>query len=187
MTNKIIIDGIDVSKCKSFFKGIKEHNICCYFDTREDKIPFATFCEENPDCDFKRHARAKEENEELKNDYAELEKENEELLKYKKMQEKELLELRTRIEYYIEKQEQLLNDIDNMDRFNDELQEENYNLNISLYQFNGTSRLNEKYKQVLDKIEKLISEALDPEKTEIEQSFDNFYACLDIIEKSRKE
>lgn len=55
---KTIIDGIDVSKCKFFFKGINEHNICCYCDTREDKIPFAAFCEENPDCYFKQLSRA---------------------------------------------------------------------------------------------------------------------------------
>lgn len=66
MTNKTIINGIDVGKCKSFFKGIKEHNICCYFDTREDKIPFAVFCEENPNCYFKQLARAKEEIEKWK-------------------------------------------------------------------------------------------------------------------------
>lgn len=41
--------------------------------------------------------------------------------------------------------------------------------------------------QALTEIEKLISEALDPEKTETEQSFDNLYKCLDIIKETRKE
>lgn len=39
--------------------------------------------------------------------------------------------------------------------------------------------------QALDEIEKLISEALDPEKTETEQSFDNFYKCLNIINNAK--
>ena len=65
MADKTIIDGIDVSKCKSFFKGIKEHNICCYCDTREDKIPFAVFCEENPNCYYKQLKRKEQECEEL--------------------------------------------------------------------------------------------------------------------------
>lgn len=45
----------------------------------------------------------------------------------------------------------------------------------------------EKLEQALDEIEKLIKEALDPEKTETEQSFDNFYKCLDIINKAKEQ
>lgn len=56
MTNKIIIDGVDVSQCLSFDK-LNGQNICCYDDTREDRIPFANFCVENKDCCFKQLKR----------------------------------------------------------------------------------------------------------------------------------
>ena len=57
MTDKqIIIDGIDVSGCVSFDK-LNGQNICCYDDTREDKIPFANFCVENKNCNFKQLKR----------------------------------------------------------------------------------------------------------------------------------
>ena len=62
---QIIIDGVDVSKCVSFDK-LNGQNICCYDDTREDKIPFANFCVENKDCNFKQLARKTAECEELK-------------------------------------------------------------------------------------------------------------------------
>lgn len=57
---EIIIDGIDVSKCTSFDynNGL---DICCYDDTREEKIPFANFCNENPDCYFKQLKRLEQE------------------------------------------------------------------------------------------------------------------------------
>lgn len=53
---EIIIDGVDVSECVSFDK-LNGLNICCYDDTREDKIPFANFCIENKDCYFKQLKR----------------------------------------------------------------------------------------------------------------------------------
>ena len=62
---QIIIDGVDVSECVSFDK-LNGQNICCYDDTREDKIPFANFCVENKDCYFKQLARKTQECEELK-------------------------------------------------------------------------------------------------------------------------
>lgn len=65
---KTIIDGIDVSRCVSFDK-LNGLNICCYSDTREDKIPFANFCVENKDCDFKQHKRKERELEPFKDDY----------------------------------------------------------------------------------------------------------------------
>lgn len=37
------------------------------------------------------------------------------------------------------------------------------------------------YKQTLDEIETLLQDALDTEKTDTQESFDNFYKCLDII------
>lgn len=62
---EIIIDGINVSECVSFDKhnGL---NICCYDDTREDKIPFANFCVENKDCNFKQLKRAEQKLEKIK-------------------------------------------------------------------------------------------------------------------------
>ena len=62
---QIIIDGVDVSECVSFDK-LNGQNICCYEDTREDKISFANFCVENKDCYFKQLARKTQECEELK-------------------------------------------------------------------------------------------------------------------------
>lgn len=77
MTDKeqIMIDGVDVSECVSFNK-LNGQNICCYEDTREDKIPFANFCVENKDCYFKQLARKTQECEELKNEYWKLEQGN---------------------------------------------------------------------------------------------------------------
>lgn len=67
MTDKeqVIIDGVDVSECVSFDK-LNGQNICCYEDTREDKIPFANFCVENKDCYFKQLQRKEQECQELK-------------------------------------------------------------------------------------------------------------------------
>lgn len=57
---QIIIDGVDVSRCVSFDK-LNGQNICCYEDTREDKLPFANFCVENKDCYYKQLARKTQE------------------------------------------------------------------------------------------------------------------------------
>ena len=65
MTEEIIIDGVNIAGCLSFCQN-NGHNICCYDDTREDKIPFANFCVENKDCYYKQLKRLKQENEELK-------------------------------------------------------------------------------------------------------------------------
>lgn len=65
MTEEIIIDGVDVAGCISFDKN-NGHNICCYDDTREDKIPFANFCVENKNCYYKQFKRLEQENKELK-------------------------------------------------------------------------------------------------------------------------
>lgn len=65
MSKEIIIDGINVSECVSFDK-LNGLNICCYDDTREDKIPFANFCVENKDCYFKQLKRAEQKLEKVK-------------------------------------------------------------------------------------------------------------------------
>lgn len=68
MTEEIIIDGVNVAGCISFDKN-NGYNICCYDDTREDKIPFANFCVENKDCYYKQLKRLKQENEKLKEEF----------------------------------------------------------------------------------------------------------------------
>lgn len=68
MTEEIIIDGVDVAGCISFDKN-NGYNICCYDDTREEKIPFANFCVENKDCYYKQLKRLEQENKELKEKY----------------------------------------------------------------------------------------------------------------------
>lgn len=65
MTEEIIIDGVDVSECVSFDK-LNGLNICCYDDTREDKIPFTNFCIENKDCSYKQLKRKEQDCEQLK-------------------------------------------------------------------------------------------------------------------------
>ena len=72
---EIIINGVDVSECVSFDK-LNGLNICCYDDTREDKIPFANFCVENKDCHFKQCKRKEQALDEIEK----LAKENVELL-----------------------------------------------------------------------------------------------------------
>lgn len=45
----------------------------------------------------------------------------------------------------------------------------------------------DRYKQALDEIETLLQDALDTEKTDTQESFDNFYKCLDIIAKAKEQ
>lgn len=44
---------------------------------------------------------------------------------------------------------------------------------------------NRKLENALDEIETILQDALDPEKTDAQESFDNFYKCLDIINKAK--
>ena len=93
MTDKeqIIIDGVDVSECVSFDK-LNGQNICCYEDTREDKIPFANFCVENKDCYFKQLIRKTQECEALKSESFTMNsliiEQEEEIDRYRKVLEK---------------------------------------------------------------------------------------------------
>ena len=57
MTEEIIIDGVDVAGC-IFFDKNNGYNICCCDDIREDKIPFANFCQENKECYYKQLKQA---------------------------------------------------------------------------------------------------------------------------------
>lgn len=45
----------------------------------------------------------------------------------------------------------------------------------------------ERYKRALDEIETFLQDALDTEKTDTQESFDNFYKCLDIIAKAKEQ
>lgn len=90
---QIIIDGVDVSGCVSFDK-LNGQNICCYEDTREDKIPFANFCVENKDCYFKQLARKTQECKELKRLMAKQKNAKIQLSKLKDKQYKEFCDMK---------------------------------------------------------------------------------------------
>lgn len=73
-------------------------------------------------------------------------------------------ELKHRLEYYKEKTTQLLDDIDNKDRFNTELQEQLNNIQDDCPYFKDCSYRQcdkdriDKYKQVFDEIEKIVKQ-----------------------------
>lgn len=114
MTDKIIIDGVNVSECKYFCKFT---GICRNEDIGRVVRPQ---CKNIRDCYYKQFKHKEQDCKSLKEENfihkelikrqeeqldiyrianAELEKENKELLKFKEMQEKELIELRTKLEY----------------------------------------------------------------------------------------
>ena len=74
---QIIIDGIDVSKCNMFrddvFTDKQLNNVCSIglwqrdYSGLEEFCKMSCDCKSNPNCHFKQLARAKEENEELRN------------------------------------------------------------------------------------------------------------------------
>lgn len=66
----VIIDGVDVSKCKYFEDG---ECGCEYYLRYGYEITMYDRCEEYPNCDFKQLARKTQECENLKEDYKELE------------------------------------------------------------------------------------------------------------------
>lgn len=72
MTNKeqVIIDGVDVSKCKHFGDG---ECGCEYYLRYGYEITMYDRCEECPDCYFKQLARKTKQYEYLKEDYEKLE------------------------------------------------------------------------------------------------------------------
>lgn len=143
---EIIVDGINVSECV-FFNKLNRLNICCCDDIREDEAPLANFCVENKDCYFKQRARAREEYEELRRYHNKCCKENAEKLeqwleKYNQLsrdfyngkycnkencgllkdKEQECEAQRYKLNYYIEKTTQLLDDIDNYHQVLDEIE-----------------------------------------------------------------
>lgn len=61
---KLIINGVNVAGCMFLCKNTAGH-ICCGDDIREDKIPFANFCQENKDCYYKQLQGIKQQNLEI--------------------------------------------------------------------------------------------------------------------------
>lgn len=213
--NKTIIDGISVSKCE-FLRSVQDKQIChCIKSGLFGMIEFVENtknknCEENPDCYFKQLKRKEQEYEDYKIANAELEKENDELLKFKEMQEKELLKLRGQLqakeqleEIKKEFQVECLQDNitgkrtyrslkviklkeeleEDFEETKEDLRECEFDRNIAQLEAN-------KYKQALDEIDELIkSESCVPCKELEENSCDECHASiiLDIINKAKKE
>lgn len=136
-TNKTIIDGIDVIKCKykiQSSENFKTKPYCSILNKFCEDISFV--CDKNCQIfeDFKQLARAKEEIEKLKSQLQTLDEETVTVqltqVEYDRLKakEQECENQKERLEYYCNKTNQLLNDIDNLDRFNTELQEENEEL-----------------------------------------------------------
>lgn len=170
MKNKVIINGIDVSKCVSY-DDCNGHNICCYLDTREDKIPFANFCVENKNCYFKQLKRAeqklaKKEQEieklkvQIKNEKQasqididnlnqaclDLNQENDNLLNKFQAKEQECEELRNKLNSNIER----------MNEQNEKLHKENKELKSYIYEKEKQIKQQlDQYKQTLDEIAEL--------------------------------
>lgn len=59
MTEKIIIDSVDVSTCKHYINST-------HLDYNCNKTPASTYCKNNPDCYFKQLKRKEQECESLK-------------------------------------------------------------------------------------------------------------------------
>ena len=62
MTNKTIIDGIDVSECEYF----SDLQCSCNYEEWNGEIMSFKFCKENSNCYFKQNAKLMEENEKLR-------------------------------------------------------------------------------------------------------------------------
>lgn len=68
-----------------------------------------------------------------------------------------------------------------------ELQEIKEDLNECNFDRNVAQLKANQYKQTIDSIGKLLEDSLDPEKTEVEESFENFYTILDNIKTLNSE
>lgn len=69
MTDKIIIDGIDVSECEFYCE-----EYCNLSNDRNERLPFAEKCTEYSDCCYKQLKRKKQECEKYKQALDEIEK-----------------------------------------------------------------------------------------------------------------
>ena len=123
MASKTIINGIDVSKCNIFrddvFTDKQLNNVCSIglwqrdYSGLEEFCKMSCDCKSNPNCHFKQLARAKKENEELRNKLnsniermneqnEKLHNENKELKAQLEQQKKENEELKEKIKAYQE-------------------------------------------------------------------------------------
>lgn len=190
MTNKTIINGIDVSKCK-FYQSLGRHIFCFCTDLRNGNMPFGIHCENYKDCYFKQLKRKEQEYERLKRDYfkqnkwlqeqkqeyenykianAELEKENDELqnkLQAKDQECEKLIKEKSEIKKYLGISDKtIIQRLEELQEFKDELKISEYN-----------------YKQALDEIEEfciVYSNNHDAYETVYKH-------ILDIINKANKE
>lgn len=95
MASKTIINEIDVSNCE-YLNPLDNGVKACIAGERQ--VLKYNVCECNHNCYFKQLKRKEQEYEDYKIANAELEKENDELLKFKEIQEKELLKLRGQLQ-----------------------------------------------------------------------------------------
>lgn len=241
MKYKTIIDGVNVSECEylnSLDNGVSE----CILGKKQ-MLKYRV-CDCNHNCDFKQHARAREENEKLKsqitsqdceiydlksqlqakeqeceklkeiinksaknfcNDYLETFEENQKLKEdlqnlqhnctregcryyedntykvfYKCKAKTEADKMEQKIKQVKSFVAGLMFDVDCINWF------ERFVVAFEDWKTElGNDR--DKYKQALDEIETLLQDALDTEKTDTQESFDNFYKCLDIIAKAKEQ
>lgn len=110
--------------------------------------------------------------------------------------EQECESQKQRLEYYRKKTTQLLDDIDNKDRFNTELQEENEEQKARIKELlhNCNSCKFHQYKQALDEIEKIANKqrkfdltGKTPLTPVINEVGGDFIDILDIINKAKEQ
>ena len=166
MTDKVIIDGIDVSTCSNYDSEQ-------YFECEISSC----HCEEINNCYFKQLARAKEEIEKLNiiiDRFLIASGKSKDLT-----EPEEFEEVFEDIEQTYSEHEELKalvktqdNEIENLRNLQDDLVARNEELQNKL--------------QALNEIERLLSDALDTEKTNTDESFENFQKCLEIINKVKE-
>lgn len=156
--DKIIIDGIDVSKCEYYGKC---STYCCIDEE---------LCSGNSNCYFKQLKRKEQEYEDYKIANAELEKENDELqnkLQAKEQECEKLIKEKSEIKKYLGISDKtIIQRLEELQEFKDELTISEYN-----------------YKQALDEIEEfciVYSNNHDAYETVYKH-------ILDIINKANKE
>lgn len=135
MTEKIIIDGVDVSECRYLFDdtSYKRSKTSCSITLKDCKYL-------GNNCYFKQLKR----------------------------KERECKNQKQGLEYYVEKTTQLLDDIDNLNRFNTELQEKI-----------------EELEQALDKIEHEVKWVVDNRECYELRDADRCERILSIINKAK--
>ena len=189
MTDKQIIkNGIDVSGCDFYDKNKKYcltlkmnptgfKNPSCFSGDfqkciQDSKTCPNTFCDNNPNCYYKNWKRKEQECEELKKDNKELQYQ----LRCTTGREKEW---ERNCKFWDARCEKLQTELDQLKTENEELNK--YIKHLHNLCGNETDK-QYKYKQTLTEIKQLLEDALDPDKTSAEQSFDNFYKTIELYE-----